>query len=115
MRIAGYSHIKVHPHACGAKSGNQDIGRTKGKIHLALDAHGMPIRVFITDGTTADCTQASKQGINAEYVLADKGDDSDEIIQKGEKTRNDSCYTIKEKMESPKRIRKRFIQAETFS
>ncbi|PHM22041.1 conserved hypothetical protein [Xenorhabdus innexi] len=24
------SHIKVHPHAAGAKGGNQDIGRTKG-------------------------------------------------------------------------------------
>jgi hypothetical protein len=49
------------------------------KIHLAVDAHGMPIRVFITNGTTADYTQTSKQGINAEYVLADKGYESDEI------------------------------------
>ena len=24
------SHIKVHPHACGAKGGNQAMGRTKG-------------------------------------------------------------------------------------
>jgi transposase len=24
------SHIKVHPHAVGAKGGNQDMGRTKG-------------------------------------------------------------------------------------
>ena len=24
------SHIKVHPHAAGAKGGNQDMGRTKG-------------------------------------------------------------------------------------
>ena len=24
------SHIKVHPHAAGAKDGNQDMGRTKG-------------------------------------------------------------------------------------
>ena len=24
------SHIKVHPHATGARGGNQDIGRTKG-------------------------------------------------------------------------------------
>ena len=24
------SHIKIHPHACGAKGGNQDMGRTKG-------------------------------------------------------------------------------------
>jgi hypothetical protein len=24
------SHIKVHPHATGARGGNQDMGRTKG-------------------------------------------------------------------------------------
>jgi hypothetical protein len=24
------SHIKVHPHAAGARGGNQDMGRTKG-------------------------------------------------------------------------------------
>ena len=24
------SHIKVHPHAAGAKGGNQDMSRTKG-------------------------------------------------------------------------------------
>jgi hypothetical protein len=58
-----------------------------------VDAHGMPIRIFITDGTTADCTQASKQGINAEFLLADKGYDSDEIIKQ------------EQKLESPKRIR----------
>ena len=35
------SHIKVHPHAAGARGGNQDMTRTKGlntKIHLAVDA-----------------------------------------------------------------------------
>ena len=43
----------------------------------------MPVRVLITDGTTADCTQASKliEGISAEYLVADKGYDSDEIIK----------------------------------
>ena len=51
------SHIKVHPHAAGARGGNQDMQRTrygertKGglntKLHLAVDAHGMPIRVLL--------------------------------------------------------------------
>ncbi len=42
----------------------------------------MPVRVIITQGTTADCTQASHliNGITAEYLLADKGYDSNEII-----------------------------------
>ena len=26
------SHIKVHPHAAGARGGNQDMGRTKGGV-----------------------------------------------------------------------------------
>jgi transposase len=40
----------------------------------------------MTDGTTADCTQASKLigGISAEHLLADKGYDSDEIVAKAQ-------------------------------
>lgn len=42
----------------------------------------MSVRIVITDPNTADCTQASKliNGIKAEYVLADKGYDTDEIV-----------------------------------
>ena len=36
------SHIKVHPHTAWAKGGNQDRGLNT-KLHLAVDAHGMPI------------------------------------------------------------------------
>ena len=73
------SHCKVHPHASGAKGGNQDMSRTKGglntKLHLAVDAHGMPVRAIITEGTAADCTQAGAliKELTAEYLLADKG------------------------------------------
>jgi len=46
----------------------------------------MPVRIIITDGTAADCTQASKliDGITAEYLLADKGYDSDDIVVQAE-------------------------------
>jgi transposase len=39
--------------------------------------------VLITPGTTADCTQAREliAGITAEYLLADRGYDSDAIIE----------------------------------
>ena len=33
---------------------------TDSKIHLAVDAHGIPVRFFITSGTTADCTIAAR-------------------------------------------------------
>ena len=52
------------------------------KIHLAVDAHGMPIRIIVTEGTRADCKEAIHliKGIDAEALLADRGYDTDEII-----------------------------------
>jgi transposase len=49
---------------------------------MAVDALGLPLRVVITDGTTADCTQAIGllEFLSGEYVLADKGYDSQEIV-----------------------------------
>ena len=34
------SHCKVHPHAAGAKGGNQDMSRTKGAQHKAASCRG---------------------------------------------------------------------------
>jgi len=53
---------------------------------LAVDALGLPVRVSITEGTRADCTEACSliDGIEADYLLADKGYDTDEIINKAE-------------------------------
>ena len=41
------SHCKVHPHAAGAKGGN-------------VDAHGLPVRIVITEGPRANCTRAGR-------------------------------------------------------
>ncbi|WP_445083689.1 IS5 family transposase [Candidatus Neptunichlamydia sp. REUL1] len=85
-----YEWLMVHPHASGAKGGNQDMSRTKGgfntKIHLAVDAHGMPVRIVVTQGTTHDSTQASFliQDISGEHLLADKAYNSDAIILQAE-------------------------------
>ena len=56
-------------------------------MHLAVDAHGMPVRVIVTEGTTADCTQADCliEGLTAGQLLADKGYDSDAIVEQAEK------------------------------
>ena len=42
----------------------------------------MPIRVIITEGTVADCTQACDliAGIEAEHLLADRGYDTDALV-----------------------------------
>ena len=52
------------------------------KIHLAVDADGMPVRAIITAGTVADCKQAIAliDGISADYLLADRGYDTNEIV-----------------------------------
>ena len=49
-------------------------------------AHGVPVRIFITSGTTADCSQAEAliEGIAAKVLLADKGYDSDAIVKRAE-------------------------------
>ena len=52
------------------------------KLHLAVDANGMPVRVLITEGTRADCKEAVHliEGISAETLLADRGYDINEIL-----------------------------------
>ncbi len=44
----------------------------------------MPVRFFITSGTTADCTAAAQliEGFQADYLLADRGYDMDAILIK---------------------------------
>ena len=49
---------------------------------MAIDSHGMPVRLAVTEGTVADSSQALPliEGIEAEYLLADKAYDTNEII-----------------------------------
>jgi transposase len=52
-----------------------------------VDAHGMPLRVTITEGTRADCQEAAIliEGIDAQNLLADKGYDTDDILSHAER------------------------------
>ncbi len=54
------------------------------KIHLAVDAYGMPVRFFIASSTTADRTIAVwlVDGFRAEYLFPDRGYDTDAILHK---------------------------------
>ena len=80
------SHIKVHQHGMSAVGGNQAVGADKRglntKLHLAVAAHWMPVRMAVTAGAMADCTQAEAliDGIEAEYLLADRGYDTDKAL-----------------------------------
>ena len=52
------------------------------KLHLAVDSHGMPVMLAVTEGTVADCSEALPliEGIEAQWLLADKAYDTNEII-----------------------------------
>lgn len=52
------------------------------KIHVVVDALGNPLRVQLTGGEIADCTQAPAllEGVETQAVLGDKGYDSDTIV-----------------------------------
>jgi transposase len=52
------------------------------KLHALCDALGNPLRLILTAGQVADCTQAEPllTGITAENVLGDKGYDSDATV-----------------------------------
>ncbi len=46
----------------------------------------MPVRVVVTDGTVADCSMAGEliEGIDADYLLADRGYDTDNVLEHAE-------------------------------
>ena len=52
-------------------------------MHLAVDAHGLPVRMIVTKGTAADCSQAATliDGLLAEHVLADKAHDTNALLK----------------------------------
>ena len=80
------SYVRAHQHASGARRGEERaIGRSSGgltsKIHLCADAHGNPVDFEITGGEVHDSQVAPEliEKIEADYWIADKGYDSDEI------------------------------------
>lgn len=62
--------------------GTERSGLTS-KIHALVDALGNPVDFIITGGQVADVTQAEPllEGWCSDYVLGDKGYDSDRVIE----------------------------------
>ena len=72
------------------KSGGQDsqaLGRSRGgfstKVHVAVDALGNPLRLLLTAGPRHDAPQAAAliEHYEPQALIADKGYDSDELIE----------------------------------
>ena len=64
----------------------------------------MPLKPIVTEGTRADCKEASRliQDLVAEYLLADKAYDSDEIIKIAEKRGMKAVIPPKKNRKSPR-------------
>lgn len=87
------SYIHAHKHSAGAKGGQdkQSLGRSRGgfttKIHAVVDALGYPISFHLTGGQVHDVKEAFSllEECHAGAVLADKGYDSNRLIEHLEK------------------------------
>lgn len=81
------SIVRAHQHSSGANSiSNEAIGKSRGgnttKIHLAVDAYGLPIEFELTGGEVHDCKVAPElveKLLPAECIIADKGYDSEPL------------------------------------
>jgi len=77
--------IRAHHHAAGMNGGADDqaLGRSRGgfgtKLHLGVEALGLPLEIHLSPGQEADITHAATVlgDHRPEAVLGDKGYDSD--------------------------------------
>jgi transposase len=77
------SIVKAHQHSTGAASETKEgIGKSVAgnttKIHMAVDAYGLPIDFMITGGEVHDCKIANEffaELPHSDYTIADKGYD----------------------------------------
>jgi hypothetical protein len=80
------SIVRVHPHGAAKKNSQAAMGKSRGglstRIHVAVDA-GRPVRLLLTAGHRSGHTpaKAPADGFHADFVIADKGYDSDTFIE----------------------------------
>jgi len=102
------SYAKAHQHSAGAAGGqDQAIGKSRAgntsKIHMAVDAFGLPVAFEITGGQTHDCKQAPsliEKLPQGQTFVGDKGYDSEAIREQIEQA--DAKAVIPRKRNSAK-------------
>ena len=79
---ATYIFLKKSGNVLSCRGTRPKWGSTQ-KIHLAVDAHGLLFRFFITAATVTDCSVAKApiSNFSAKYLLADRGYDTVAIIR----------------------------------
>lgn len=79
------SHCKVHPHTAGARSGNQDMSRSKGGstqncIWPWMRRYAGQGYYYTRYNSRLHSSKSFNEGITAEQLLADRGYDRDAIV-----------------------------------
>ena len=72
----------------------------------------MPVRVIVTDGTVADCFMANEliEGIDAEYLLADRGYDTDNVIEQAYSAKMEAVIPPKKNRKNQRRYDKNIYE-----
>ena len=86
--------VRAHQYGAGAKGGRsrnrpgKSCGGFITKIHAVCDSHGNPLRFILTSGERHDCRQAIDllKELQVEYVLSDRGYDSNETVESIERS-----------------------------
>jgi transposase len=103
--------IRAHPCAAGYEKNQGErecLGRSKGgfttKIHAVVDGLGQGLRFILTAGQRNDITQAENliAGIKAENIIADKGYDSNLLIQTVENQLSNAVIPPKRNRKNPR-------------
>ncbi len=84
LPFAGLTRVRLEPQKkrrCRQPSA-RPLSRISTKIHITVDALGNPLRLQLTPGQRHDIAEAEALivGYDSEYVIADKGYDSDGFI-----------------------------------
>ena len=105
--------IKAHFNACGARGGNEKIGKTKGgintKVTVACDEYLNPLYLQIDSGNKSDMKIGEEIAnlIQSHTVLvADKGYDSNKIRDRLKKRKIRSVIPYRKNRKKKKRISK---------
>ena len=89
---------------------NQASGRSRGgfgtKIHTGVNGLGLPVKLILTSGQAAHVTRAKTliEGIPFEVVIANKGDDSKEVVTKVEHAGGEAVIPSRSNATSPRII-----------
>ncbi|MBR8823925.1 IS5 family transposase ISThsp20 [Fusobacterium necrophorum] len=67
----------------GKPSDSKDKRRLNTTVDLTVDAHDIPLRTLVTEGTRADCKMAIKliEAMPVEHLIADRAYDTNALVE----------------------------------